>query len=262
MKRYAWIAMAAAVVLWLSAPAWADVTVKADGSGKGMGIGGTMTSVTYIKGAKMRTETQVGNGDTLVSIIDLDSQKMISLNTKKKEAEIFDIAKITADLQKGVGAGEPKVSFTPNGQTKEIMGTSCAGYDVHIAIPSSMGGNETMLVVLSGPAWLAKGAPGTADYAGFYRAAIANGFFYTNPQTAKAQPAQAKGMAEMYRAVVAAGGMVYGQEMTIRFEGGPLAGMMNKMGAISISTTTTEVTTGALDAGLFSVPADYKSKVK
>jgi len=261
MKRYVCVA-AAVMVLGLAAGARADVTVTANGSGKGMGISGAMTSVTYVKGAKMRTETQTGNGDTLVSIIDLDAQKMISLNPKKKEAEVYDLAKLRADMEKGVGTGEPRIAFTPNGQTKTVMGTSCAGYDVSISIPTTMGGNDTMLVTLSGPAWLAKGAPGTADYNGFMKAAVEKGFFFTNPQAAKAQPAQAKGMAEMYRQVVAANGMIYGQDLSMKFEGGPLAGMMNKMGGVTISTEVTAVKVGPLGDDLFAVPADYKTKTK
>ena len=54
MKRSILIAL---VSLALAAPAFADVTMKSTIVGKGMGMGGTMTSTTFIKGTKMRSDT-------------------------------------------------------------------------------------------------------------------------------------------------------------------------------------------------------------
>jgi hypothetical protein len=127
----------------------------------------------------------------------------------------------------------------------------------------NMGGAEGLLMQMAGPAWLAKGAPGTADFIAFYTAATQKGFFFSNPQQAKAQPAQAKGFAEMYKAIAAANGMVYGQELNISIEGsGPMASMMNKMGKMGITSTVTSVSTDALPDDLFTVPAGYKIKDK
>ena len=55
MKRLALIALVALVAP--VAPAFADVTVKSTGSGKGMGMDRAMSITTYIKGNKMRTDT-------------------------------------------------------------------------------------------------------------------------------------------------------------------------------------------------------------
>jgi threonine dehydratase len=109
--------------------------------------------------------------------------------------------------------------------------------------------------------WIVKDAPGTAEYLGFYKAAVDKGWFFTDPRAAKAQPGQAKAMAEMQRQLASTGGIPYEQEVTVKMSGdGPMAGMLAKMGNISSTTTITGVDTGALAADLFAVPAGYKLK--
>ena len=253
----------ALALLFTATSAFADVTVKYVTTGKGMmGMGGNFESSTSIKGNKMRTEATVG-GEATITVLDLDTQQMISINPKKKEAEILDLNKFNADLEKTVGAAEAKVSVKANGQQKEILGRSCTGYTVSIAMPMSMGEGMQMTMVMTGPMWLAPGVPGSDDFSAFYRAAAQKGFFFTNPQQAKAQPAQAKGMAEMYKAVAELRGIVYEQEINIKIEGeGPMAAMMAKMGGSAMTMTVTSVATEALSADLFAVPAGYKTKTK
>jgi hypothetical protein len=261
MKRF--FACAGACVM-LASPVFADVTITATGSGKGLGMGATMQTVTYIKGAKMRTEVITGDQIT-ATITDLDAQKMIQINVKKKEAEVYDLTKMAAEVDKTVGTVVPKVTFAPNGQKKDIAGRSCVGYDLSITLPMAEGkeGPDDMRIVMSGPVWVAKDAPGSRDFAGYYKAAIEKGAAFNNPQQAKAQPAQAKASNEMYRAMIATGGLMYGQDISIKFEGGgPMAGFMGKIGAVSMSTTVTDVKVESLSDDLFTVPASFKSKTK
>lgn len=244
----------------VSAPAAADVTVNATTTGKGLGQAASGQSVTYVKGNKMRTETVMGD-NTIVSIIDLDAQRMYTVNVKKREADAYDLAKMRADIDKAIGSAEATVSFKPNGQKKTVMGVSCDGYDLLISMPAGQQGME-MTMTMSGPAWVAKGMAGFADYAAFYQAAVDKGMFFQNPQQAKAQPAQTRGLAEMYRAI-AATGMPLEQEINIKMDGsGPLAGMMAKIGNMSIGNQVTAVSTGALSDDLFAVPAGFKVKNK
>ena len=251
-------------VMMLAAPALADVTMKATGSGKGLGMSANMQTVTYIKGNKMRAD--VINGDQVISTItDLDGQKMILINLKKKEAEIYDLSKMAADVEKGVGTVTPKVSFAPNGQKKDIGGKSCVGYDVSISIAMASGkeGPDDMRIVMAGPVWIAKDAPGSKDFMAFYKAAIEKGFVFNNPQQAKAQPAQAKAYEEMYKSMIATNGLPYGQEVAIKMEGGgPMGGLMSRVGGMSMSTTVTEVTVDPVPDEMFAVPAGFKSKIK
>jgi hypothetical protein len=251
------VALAACV-----APAYADVTIKSSMTGKGMGMGGTTTSTTYIKGNKMRSDTVVG--DTVRSVIfDVDTQRMISFDSKKKEADVYDMQKMGADMAKNVDTSGMKASITPNGQTKQIAGQKASGYDAEISVPATMGGQSgmKMTVILTGPMWIVKGAPGASEYMNFYKTAVEKGWFFTDPRAAKGQPGQAKAMAEMYRQLAATGGIPYEQEMNIKMSGdGPMAGMLAKMGNMTMTNTVTSVESGALAADLFAPPAGYKLK--
>lgn len=251
--------LTALIVARLAAPAFADVTLKQQVSGKALGAGGTSTSTTYIKGAKMRTELVMGD-TTRVSIIDLDAQKMFSFETKKKEADVYSLAALQADMAKAVDVGALKATFEPNGKTKEIAGKTATGYDMSMTMPTAMGGGEMkMTLTMSGPVWIVKGAPGTADWANFYKQAADKGFVFGDPRAVKANPGQAKAMAEFYRKMADTGGIAYETEMTMKMDGsGPLAGLMAKMGGGSTTTTTTDVSAGTLADELFAVPADYK----
>jgi hypothetical protein len=225
-------------------------------------MGGTTEAVTYIKGAKMRNDTTLGD-TTRTSIFDMDAQKMYAFDSKKKEVDVYDMQQLTADMSKNVGVGDIKASITANGKTKTISGKTAAGYDMDISVPAAMGGNEgmKMTITLAGPMWIVKGAPGTAEYMGFYKNAVDKGWLFTDPRLAKAQPGQAKAMAEMYRQIAAAGGIAYETEMNVKMSGdGPMADVLAKMGNISMTTTVTAVETGPLAADLFAIPAGYKVK--
>ncbi len=246
----------------LVAPAFADVTMKSTMTGKGMGMGGTFNSTTYIKGNKMRNDMVAGD-TTRTTIFDVDTQKMITFDSKKKEAEVYDMQKLAADVSQSVDTTGMKSSVKANGKTKPIGGHTAAGYDVVIELPAMMGGKDgmKMTVHLTGPLWIVKGAPGSAEYMNFYKTAVEKGWFFTDPRAAKGQPGQAKAMAEMYRQMAATGGIPYEQEMNIKMSGdGPMAAMFTKMGNMTTTTTVTSVETTALAADLFAPPAGYKLK--
>lgn len=247
----------------LASPAYADVTVKSTGTGKGMGMGGNMSTTTYIKGNKMRTDTVTGDS-TRTMIFDLDAQRLYSFDAKKKEADAWDMAAFSAQMSKsGVDTTGMKASVKPNGQTKQIAGKSATGYDMEISLPATMGGQSGMkiTVILTGPMWVVKGAPGTAEYLNFYKAAVDKGWIFSDPRGAKGNPGMAKAMSEMYGQLAATGGIPYEQEMNVKMAGeGPMAAMMSKMGNISTTTTVQSVDTGAVAADLFAPPAGYKIK--
>ena len=260
MKR--WILVALVALVAPVAPAAADVTVKSTITGKGIGMSGTMVATTYVKGSKMRNDIVMGD-TTRSTIFDLDTQKMISFDSKKKEADVFDMQKLSADMSKSVQVSELKSSIKPNGKTKELLGKTATGYDMTISLPATMGGPDGMKMVvnLEGPMWIVKGAPGTAEYLAFYKAAVDKGWFFSDPRSAKAQPGQAKAMAEVQRQLASTGGIPYEQETTIKMGGdGPMAGMLAKMGNLTSTTTVTGIETGTLAADLFAPPAGYKLK--
>jgi hypothetical protein len=231
-------------------------------TGKGMGASGTMTSTTYIKGNKMRSDTV--SGDTVRSVIfDVDTQKMISFDSKRKEADVYDMQRLASEVSKNVDTTGMKATIKANGQTKQIAGHKASGYDAEITVPATMGGQNgmKMTVILTGPMWIVKGAPGAAEYMNFYKTAVEKGWFFTDPRAAKGQPGQAKAMAEMYRQLAATGGIPYEQEMNIKVSGeGPMAAVLAKMGNISTTTSVTSVEATPVAADLFAPPAGYKLK--
>jgi opacity protein-like surface antigen len=212
---------ATVAILMASSASWADVTITSTVSGKGTGAG--VQSVTYVKGTKMRTEL----GEN-ITIHDASNRQMIVLNVKKREAEIYDMAKIGAEMQKNLRGGELRAEITPTGQKKEILGRSCDEYNLMISVPMGQGDQAALTLTMSGPLWLARGAPGSDDYATFYKAAAENGMIFGNPQQARNQAAQMKSTTEMYRRIADLTGVPYEMETQMKFEGsGVLASMMH-----------------------------------
>ena len=259
----------AAVVLSLAAPAAADLTLTQTMNGKGMGVNGASSGTAYIKGNKMRSEMQVGDR-TQIAIFDLDAQKMYSFDSKKKEADVWDMAAFSAELAKTVDTSAMKASLKPNGQTKQINGQTATGYDLEISMPSAIGGNPDMVmtVTMTGTTWIVKNAPGTADYINFYKAAAEKGWIFSDPRAAKSSPGQARATVEMYKQFADAGGIAYETDMQMKVSstgGGaanPLGGLLARMGNMSMATTIQSVETGALGDDLFAPPAGYKLNQK
>jgi hypothetical protein len=252
----------AVLALAAFAPAHADLTIKATATGKGLGMSGTTSNVTYIKGLKMRSEA-VSSKSNAVTIFDVDAQKMYILNDKKQEAEAWDMGAFTQEISKSIPAEGVEASITPNGQTKTINGQAAEGFDVKIVVPATIGGPGGLPVtmLLSGVSWIARGVPGAADYAAFYSGAAEKGWIFSDPRAAQGAPGQAKAMAQMYAEFAQIGGLPYEANMDIAVEGdGPVAAMMAKMGGVSTMTTIDSVETGPLDDALFQVPANYKLK--
>ena len=249
-------------LLACAATASADVKMVAQMSGKMMGMNPSGETVTYIKGSKMRTDQTMG-GNMLSTIMDVESGELISINHKKKEAEIWNIADMRSVLQgSGVEASGVDVTITPNGQSKEIAGYKAVGHDMSVSVKSSMGGpgGLEMTVNISGPAFLSTAAPGAKDYAAFYTAAAEKGFFFGDPRAAKAQPGNAKGMMALYK-TMAEKGVPLESKQIIKLSGdGPMAGLFARMGGGEINSTVTSVSADPLADDLFTVPAGYKTK--
>jgi len=249
---------AAGLAMLFTVSLHADVKITSTTSGKMMGSGGTGETVQYIKGTKMRVDSKVG-GDAVSTIYDVDTQSMIVVNHKKKEADVYNMQQLLGDV-KGINDADIKPQVTPTGQTKPCLDQTCDGYTILISVAFSPIPDQPMTIVMGGPAWIAKNAPGRQDLAAFYNAAAEKGFIFTDPRAAKAQPGQAKGMAAFYRAMAAAG-VPYSTDIQIKFEGsGMMAAMMNKMGSSSFASNVTAVSTEPIGAEMFEVPAGYQTK--
>jgi hypothetical protein len=242
----------------------ADLTLKQTTGGKGLGLSGSAPGTTYIKGHKMRADVVMGD-KTMTSIYDLDAQKLYVFDSKKKEADVWDMAAFAAELSKSVDASSAKASLKPNGQTKQIGGKNATGYDVEETMNAAMGGGKEMnlTVTLAGPIWVVKGAPGSADYGRFYKTAAEKGFVFSDPRAAKAQPGQARAIADMYNQLAATGGIPYEMDVQIKLGGsGPMAGLLARMGNITMTNTVESAETTPLADDLFTPPAGYKLNPK
>ena len=241
----------------LAAPAVADVTITQTMDGKALGLSGQAAGTTYIKGNKMRSDAVLGNR-THTTIFDLDAQKMYAFDSRKKQADVWDMAAFAAELTQAVDLSSATGSLRPNGQTKQIAGQAAAGYDFEMTTAAGMAG-APMTVTMTGPIWIVEGAPGSADYGAFYAAAAEKGWIFSDPHAARAQPGQAKALASMYEQIAATGGIAYETDIEMKFSGsGPLAAVMARMGGTGITTSVTNVETGPLADDLFVPPADYK----
>jgi hypothetical protein len=245
----------------VAAPAAADVTVTATTSGKAPMVGDMAgTSVTRIKGNKMRMDTTQGDRETAI-IFDVDGQRMIVLDLKKKEATIMPTAKLQEVMSKTT-TGEAKASVTPTAETKTVAGISCKVHNVTVEVPFSMGGpGMQMALVMSGPACLSKDAPGYADYQRLYSAIAEKGFILGDPRSAQGPgAAMARGMTD-FQKTMAAAGVSLEQSMHAELKGdGPMAGMMGRMFKIDSGHVVTKIESGDVDAAIFEVPAGFKVK--
>jgi len=256
--------VAVALACALAVPGYADVTLKQTNTGKGLGMSGTTTSTTYIKGLKMHVESVMGEKSN-TTIFDVENQKMYILDSNKKEADVWNMAAFSQEISQSVSVEGMRASIKPNGQKKPIAGHETDGYDMEIVVPATLGGAGGMKItmMLTGPTWIAKGAPGSAEYAAFYRGAAEKGWIFTDPRAAKGSPGQAKAMAEMYTEFARIGGVPYETQMDIKPQAdGAMGGLVSRMGGLSMTTTTDSVETGALADDLFLPPADYKLNEK
>jgi hypothetical protein len=257
-------ALLTALTLALAASVAGDVTIKQTTSGKGIGVAAAGESTTYIKGMKMRSDADV-RGTVVTTIFDVDNQKLTMFDSKKKTADVWDMQAFSAELAKGVEAGEMKTSLKANGEKKDIAGKTAIGYDLMISLPSKMGGESgmEMTVELSGPIWIVKNAPGTAEYMTFYKGAVEKGWIFSDPRAAKGSPGQAKAVAEMQRQLASTGGVPYETTLEVAITGeGPMASIMSRMGGMTMTSTVTSIDTAPLDDALFAPPAGYKVVAK
>jgi hypothetical protein len=246
----------------VAAPAAADVTVTATTTGKAPVVGdlnGTQT--TRIKGNRMRIDSIQGDKTSAI-ILDIEGQRMITIDDKKREATIMPAAKLQEALGKTT-TGTVKASVTPTAETKTIAGVSCKVHQVSVEVPFAMGGGGEMQMALamSGPACLSKDAPGYADYQRLYSSVAEKGFILGDPRAAQGPgAAMAKGMAS-FNKTMADAGVALDTNMHAELKGeGPMAGVMGRFFKIDSGHVVTKIETGDVDPAIFEVPAGYKVK--
>jgi len=235
-----------------AAPAFADVTIKMTVSKSGGPAAMEMSTVTYIKGMKMRSDAKVMDQD-MSMFVDVAAKQQVMVNNVTKQVQ--DVGAVLAAMP--MSFGEMTVSVKPSGQTKVVLGRTCAGFAVEIAMPMTMM-DETLTMSMSGVAWIAKEGLGVAEYQAFTKAAAAAGLL-ADPFT---QGPLAKGHAQM-QAAFAENGIPLEQDMQISITGsGQMAQMMAETGAGNMRSTTTvaAISVDAIPAEMFTMPGGAAKK--
>jgi hypothetical protein len=249
MKRLLFV-FAALVLSAAAASADVTVTMTISGSAAQTAISGTTT--TWAKGTKLRVDTEM-LGQSLTILTDSATKQQWKIDHGAKQIEPFDPNAAMAALP--VSLGDVKAVVAPNGQTKEVLGRHCQGYTVEVTIPMTLAG-ETIVMKISGPAWIAKDGAGVAELRAAQKALSAQGMstlpFAPGPQ--------AKGMAELTK-VLGEAGVVLEQENQITMEGtGQMAQMVAQLGSMTFITKVTVLTTDPIPDSTFALPEGYSKK--
>jgi len=234
-----------AFLVLVAVPAFADVTVKMTVSTTGGTAAMEMSMVTYVKGMKMRSDVKVMDQDMSV-FVDVAAKQQVLINNTTKQ--VMDFNALMANLP--MTFGDITVSVKPSGQTKEVLGYTCAGFTIEVTMPMTVM-NETVTMTMSGLAWIAKEGPGVAEYQAFTKASVAGGLL-TNPF---AQGPQAKGVAQM-QAAFAENGIPLEQDLQITVTGaGEMAQAMSQMGNMRTTTKVIAISVDPIPDDLVAMPA-------
>jgi hypothetical protein len=226
--------------------AYADVTIKMTVATIGGPVPMEFSTVTFIKGMKMRSDVKI-MGQDMSMFVDVATKQQLMVNNATKEVQ--DVGAAMANLP--MSFGEATVSVKPNGQTKEVLGRTCAGFTAQITMPMTMM-EESIVMTMSGVVWIAKDGTGIAEYQAFTKASAAAGLM-SSPVS---QGPQAKSLAQM-QAAFAENGVPLEQEMQINMTGsGQMAQMMAQSGAGSMTMTmkVTDITVEPIPVEVVTAP--------
>jgi hypothetical protein len=255
------------------APLGADVTITTtttlEGGPAAMAGGVSPTVVTRIKGDKSRTDVEMGQ-HAIATLVDLTANQAILLRPDQKTAQVLDTTSAMAAAPQGdVVMPKIETSVKPTGQSREIAGTTCQEFAVTMRMdmaPMAKGRADMspeaaatlggMRMTMTGSVWVARDAPGSAEYLTFQTGAAKLARTALSRAGRQGLPG---GMDQLLTGFAEAPGIPYLTELTMGFEGNEkLAAVMKQVGAMKIVSRVTAVSTEPLADALFSIPADYK----
>jgi hypothetical protein len=276
MKR--WLVTTLAVLV-CSAALNADVTIvqttTVEGGMAAMAAqagGGNMSPkmTTRLKGQKTRTDVETGPV-TVATIMDLAAKQIIILRADQKTAMISTVPGMVpaegAAAKPDVKMPTIDASVTPTGKSQMIDGLKCDEYTFTSKMnmgemtgakvpPEAAAMMQGVTMIMNGSMWVAKEAPGAAEYLAFQKAAAANA---RAAATMGASGVSIPGMEKLAKAMAEVQGVTYLTEMTINIEGtGQMADMMRQMGAMKVTTRVNSISTETVSDDLFKVPEGYQ----
>jgi len=269
-KWFATVVLCAISLVSLRADITVIQTMTMEGAAAAMMPPGQLPKTTMrIKGMKSRADIEAG-GVTVTAITDLTSKQVIMLMADSKTAQVMTPGSVAAG---GTSVAVPQIdmSLKPTGKTQVIDGASCAEHTFTFSMDmATMGGAQVPpeaaaamndnKMVMKGSIWIAKDAPGAAEWMAFTKAAIDS---HLLTAVSGMKPGQPGGLDKLLEASAAAPGLPYLTEVTMRFEGtGPMIEVMNKMGDMKMTQKITSVTTGPISDDIFKVPEGYTIEKK
>jgi hypothetical protein len=278
MKR--WLVTTLAVLV-CSAALGADVTIvqttTVEGGMAAMAAqagGGNMSPkmTTRLKGQKTRTDVETGPVN-VATIMDLATKQVIILRHDQKTAMISTVPSVAA-APEGTAAAKPDVtlpkvdaSVTPTGKSQVIDGFKCDEYTFTTRMnmgemsgakvpPEAAAMMQGVTMTMTGSMWVAKDAPGAAEFLAFQKAAASNAMAAA---AMGASGVSIPGMEKLVKAMADVQGLTYLTEMTINVEGtGQIADMMKQMGPMKVTTKVNSISTETVSDDLFKVPDGYQ----
>jgi len=222
-----------------------------------------------IKGMKARADIEVA-GMTVTSITDLVAKQVITLMPDGKTAQVVTPASVAAGGE-GLALPGMDVALKSTGKTQMIDGMSCDEHTVAMSLsmaelggaqmpPEALEAMKDVRMVMNGSLWIAKSAPGAAEYGAFNKAAMDSKLFAA---ISGMKPGQSGGLDKLFEAAAAAQGILYLTEMTMRFEGaGPVVEAMKQMGGMKMVQKLTSISAEPIADDLFKVPDGYTIEKK
>ena len=181
-KWFATVAICAISLVTVRADITMIQTMTMEGGAAAMMPPGQLPKITMrIKGMKARSDIEAG-GMTVTAISDLDAKQVILLMPNTKTALL-----ITPQTVAGGGPPLPvpamDLSLKPTGKSQPIDGVACDEFALDFSMNMAEAGGTQMppeareamkdvRMVLNGSLWVAKSAPGAAEWMAFNKAAL------------------------------------------------------------------------------------------
>lgn len=258
-----------------SAVVRADVTVvqttTIEGGMAAMAGGGgappTPKVTVRVKGMKSRTDMELPTLN-MSSITDLVAKQMIMLRHDQKTAQMVDAAAPASPAGTAPVTATVKLdaTVTPTGKSQVIDGFKCDEYTFSTTMSMAEAGGtqippeaaemlKDVTMIMKGSMWVAKDAPGAAEYVAFQKALAKSDLAGA---TSKLAGINLPGMDKMTKAMAGVDGLNYLTVMDMTIEGsGQIADMMRQMGAMKLTTKVTSLSADAISDDQFKIPEGY-----
>ena len=264
------MALVALSMVSLRADVTFTTTMVMEGQAAGM-MGGQSPKVTVrIKGMKSRTDVEGGPVMT-IAMADIAKKEVVILQPQAKTADVYSAAVAAAG-----GATLPSVdidaSLKPTGKSQTIDGQTCDEHTFTMTLdmasvagqgqmpPEAAAMMKDVKMVMNGSMWLAKNAPGAAEYAAFAKAALEANLFTA---LSGMKPGQSGGLDKLLAVTASAPGLPYLTEIAMTFEGtGEVIQVLKQMGTMKMVQKISSVSLEPISDDLFVMPEGYTIEKK